>query len=96
MLHLIRKEFADLPLYLEAETTPSAQQFYEKMGFERVGLLDFKGCLKPLPCMMLYPEVRSLLDQSPKPHHIINGQAVVLPKEALTHSVTPTPPTLSA
>lgn len=63
LLRLMRKEFTGLPLYLEAETTPSAQQFYEKMAFERVGLLDFKGCLKPLPCMILYPSTASLLDE---------------------------------
>ncbi|PWN38007.1 uncharacterized protein FA14DRAFT_159783 [Meira miltonrushii] len=82
LLRLMRKVFAGLPLYLEAETTPSAQQFYEKMAFETVGSLDFKGCLKPLPCMILDPNTISLLDQQPKQHTDLPA--------------TPTPPTLSA
>lgn len=82
LLKMMRKNFAGLPLYLEVETTPSAQQFYEKMAFETVGMLDFKGCTKPLPCMILHPTTVSLLDQQPK-------QRTDLP-------ATPTPPTLSA
>ena len=82
LLRMMRKEFAELPLYLEVETTPSAQQFYEKMAFETLGSLDFEGCLKPLPCMILHPTTVSLLDQQPKQHSDLPA--------------TPTPPTLSA
>jgi hypothetical protein len=62
LLHLVRRANPGLPLYLEAATTPSAEQFYLKLGFTQVGEMMFENALRPLPCMVLEPGTVSPID----------------------------------
>lgn len=61
-MHIARTSNPTIPLYLEAATTPSAKQFYLKMGFDDMGPLTFHGAIAPMPCMRLEPTTPSLLD----------------------------------